>query len=252
MHVLRDEQLCTQRCLDICAQLLQHIDQIQVIPRADFPGQDASPEDVTNEGLRGCTDYLSATTEKLEKHMQSLINRMIAKSEAASASKEQVSVLIRLRDEWQTARQCRAVCALADKRLKDNVTTIDNYATGDALQFMVSTDGKVIHGRNRGYGPITRQVGGHLSDASLQQLSRDIASLGFRKTASDNPAPSDDPPRDERGKDDDPTAAFQSRYGPGSVLETANTSPTSGSRPLSTNRREHPQDQSSFHKTPTR
>lgn len=39
---------------------------------------------------------------------------------------------------------------------------------------MVSTNGTFIHGKNRGLGWRTRQVEGHLSDASLQQLSKDM------------------------------------------------------------------------------
>jgi hypothetical protein len=55
------------------------------------------------------------------------------------------------------------------------MTTIENYATGDAMQVMVSTNGKTLYGKNRGLGSRTRQIGGHLSDASLQQLSRDMS-----------------------------------------------------------------------------
>jgi hypothetical protein len=36
--------------------------------------------------------------------------------------------------------------------LKENISTIENYATGDAIQFMVSTDGHTINGKNRGLG----------------------------------------------------------------------------------------------------
>lgn len=45
---------------------------------------------------------------------------------------------------------------------------------------MVSTSGQVIHGKNCGLGWRTRQVGGHLSDDSVQQLSRDMTSINLR------------------------------------------------------------------------
>lgn len=45
---------------------------------------------------------------------------------------------------------------------------------------MVSTNGKTVYGTNRGIGPGTRQVGGYISDASLQQLSRDISGIALR------------------------------------------------------------------------
>ena len=54
------------------------------------------------------------------------------------------------------------------------MSTIENYAVGDAVQIMVSTNGKNIHGKNRGIGPRIWQVGGYITDASLQKLSRGI------------------------------------------------------------------------------
>lgn len=54
------------------------------------------------------------------------------------------------------------------------MSTIENLATGAALQYMVSTNGKTIHGKNLGLGHRTIQVGGYLSDTSLQQLSREL------------------------------------------------------------------------------
>lgn len=55
------------------------------------------------------------------------------------------------------------------------MSTIENSAEGDAIQIMVSTNGKIICGKNRGSGWRTRQVGGYMSDTSLQRLSQDIA-----------------------------------------------------------------------------
>jgi hypothetical protein len=68
----------------------------------------------------------------------------------------------------------------ASLHLKENVSTIDNYGTGDAVQFMVSTDGRTIHGRNRGLGWRTRQLGGHVIDASLQKISGDFTAMSFQ------------------------------------------------------------------------
>lgn len=59
------------------------------------------------------------------------------------------------------------------------MSTIENSAEGDAIQFMVSTNGKIICGKNRGSGWRTRQVGGYMSNTSLQRLSQDI--LGYKQ-----------------------------------------------------------------------
>ncbi|GBF61952.1 hypothetical protein TMEN_4473 [Trichophyton mentagrophytes] len=103
------------------------------------------------------------------------------------SSDENVTDLLRLREEWETARQCMNICHRADEHQKDNISVIDNYATGDALQFMVSTNGHTIHGKNQGLGWRTRQVGGHLSDTTVQQLSRDMSSINLRNAGNDEP-----------------------------------------------------------------
>lgn len=109
--------------------------------------------------------------------MQDLIDQLVAKSSVAMTPDEALN-LARLRDEWTTLRQCRDICSKADQHLKENISIIDNYATGDdTVQFLVSTGEKTIHGKNRGYGSRIRQVGGHLNDQSVQQLSRDISSI---------------------------------------------------------------------------
>ena len=59
------------------------------------------------------------------------------------------------------------------------MTSIENYATGCAIQYMVSTNGKSVNGKNKGLGRYTKQIGGHLSDTSLQQLSRERLGLAM-------------------------------------------------------------------------
>lgn len=191
LRLMKEERMSTQKCLQICAQLSDHIDQIQLTTRlSGSPGsmdpEDAVPERLTTEGLQECKNSLALTAAKLEGYMKDLIDRLVAKSRTAMTSEEELADLTRLRDEWETARQCIGICSKAGVHLKENITTIDNYATGDAIQFMVSTDGKVVHGKNRGLGWRTRQVGGHLSDVSLQQLSRDMSSLRVENTGTED------------------------------------------------------------------
>lgn len=123
--------------------------------------------------------------------MQDVMNRMVAKSETTMTSAEDHKDIIRLRDEWETAHKCMDICSKANDNLKENMSTIDNYATGDALQFMVSSTGQTISGRNRGLGWRTRQVGGHLSDTTIQQLSRDMTSINLRNAENAGPSPGD-------------------------------------------------------------
>ena len=225
LRLIREERMSAQKCLQICAQLSDHIDQIQLTPeRGDSsPGPtnpDTLPERLTNEGLQECKNSLRLTAAKLERLMADRIDRMVTKSTTVMSSDEDVADLVRLREEWETARQCMDICSKADTHLKQNITDIENYATGDAVQFMVSTNGMILHGKNKGLGWKTRQVGGHLSDASVQQLSRDMSSISFKNTGNEG--------TDEE-EENKPDSEFMDRYGRGFKLKskTSTEKPTS-------------------------
>ena len=236
LRQIKEERLSTEKCLQICNQLSDHIDQIQLSTKssdnsAGSSGSDAYPERVTDEGLQDCKMKLAGTITQLEKHMQDLTDRLLVKSKAAMTSEQDIMDLKRLQDEWQTAHQCMDICSKADTRLRENISNIHNYGTGDALQFMVSTNGKTINGTNRGLGWRTRQVGGHLSDASVQQLSRDMTNINFRIIEADGQTVRDytNTIRDRNG-DAASVEEFRERYGQGFTLTpksgTIQTSPT--------------------------
>ncbi|KAL4888244.1 hypothetical protein BDV59DRAFT_188987 [Aspergillus ambiguus] len=121
------------------------------------------------------------------------------------------------------------ICSKADDRLRENISTIENYATGDAIQFMVSTDGKTIHGKNRGLVWRTRQVGGHISDTSVQQLSRDMTSINIRHVASEDQTTPKDAPScvSESETRKNLPSEFRDRYGRGFKLTPESSSGTS-------------------------
>lgn len=60
-------------------------------------------------------------------------------------------------------------------------SSFENYAKGDALQFMVTTSGQPLCGKNEGLGWRTRQVAGHMSDTTIQRLSQDILKLDLQR-----------------------------------------------------------------------
>lgn len=202
---MKEERLSTERCLQICARLSEHIEQIQ-LNDGEYSNSNAVPKLIVNQGLQQCKDSLASTAIKLEKHIQDIMDRMFVKSKSSFKSEEDLADLTRLRDEWNTTRECIGICSQADKHLKETVTTIENYGTGDAVQFMVSTNGQVIHGKNRGLGWRTRQVGGHLSDESVQQISRDMTTINIRRT------------NDEDLSFSDKQQVYSERYGRGYQL----------------------------------
>lgn len=185
--LIEQERLSTQKCLQICDQLSSHIDQLQLSskrsPQPSEAGEsDNFSEKVTKEGLEACKESLTLTAARLGKHMKDLTDHMVKKSKATMTSEEDVADLTRLQEQWEAAYQCIDICSKANEHLKENVSTIDNYGVGDAVQFLVSTNGKVIHGKNRGLGWRTRQVGGYLSDNAIMQISRDMTTINLKAT----------------------------------------------------------------------
>jgi hypothetical protein len=219
LNLMKEERLSTEKCLQICASLSDHIDQLLLNPKrgSNLSGpldSDDSPESITNGGLQECKESLLATSAKLEGHMRKLMHRIIEKSGSSMESSGDRVDLSRLQDEWETTRQCIDICSKADTHLQ--VTTVDNYATGDSVQFMVSANGQVFHGKNRGLGWKNRQVGGHMSNDSIQQLSRDMTSINFRSTANQDMLPEGNPTPNVGGENK--TAEYSERYGRGFVL----------------------------------
>lgn len=204
-------------------------------PSRGSVGGGSSPETVTNEGLQECKNSLAATAAKLEKHMRAVMDRLLSKSKTDMSSDEDAQDLSRLRDEWETARQCLDICSRADSHLKENVSVIENYGTGDALQFMVSTNGKVLHGTNRGLGWRSRQVGGYVSDESIQQLSRDLALTYTSHLRSEEPISKESAmPYTSVVPETEPTTVFKERYGRGFTLRPERTPGTQTSSPSTT------------------
>ncbi|KAL5430938.1 hypothetical protein PMIN07_009769 [Paraphaeosphaeria minitans] len=182
LHRIKDERLSTQRCLTICAQFSELIDQVQpTLAYSASRDSDATPEKITIDGIQQCKTSIEQTTARLERRMQEILDRMIQMP--AVAQHEDTEYLARLREEWSTARQCRDICSKADQHLQENISVIDNHATGDeAVQFLVSNSQKTIHGKNRGYGDFIRQLGGHLSDQSIQKVSGDFLQMSLRRS----------------------------------------------------------------------
>jgi hypothetical protein len=232
LQLIKEERMSTQKCLEICAQLSNHIDEIQPIPKSsDSPSghmdPSAVPEKLTMEGLQECKKSLMLTAARLESHLKARINRLVTKLKGSTAPEDDLADISRLQEEWDTARQCIDICSKADSNLKESISSFENYATGDAIQFMVSTNNKTIHGTNRGLGWRTRQVGGHLSDDTVQQLSRDFFTSGIQSTESERrPLRGNTPPVRDDGLENKSGSEFKELYGRGFKLTPKTTADT--------------------------
>ncbi|KAK2617035.1 hypothetical protein QQS21_000129 [Conoideocrella luteorostrata] len=212
---IKEERQSTENCLQICSQLSEHITQIQLAnsrtrPNSDYESNAESSsmsERITNEGLQACKDTLSRMSAKLANHEKQLFNHLAEKLSTTNSSPEVAADIVRLRDEWESARQSMDLLSPANSQLEKSVSVIENHATGDAVQFMVSTKGKILNGTNRGLGWRTRQVGGYLDDETVRQISRDMSHVSFHNVGEVDHSPA-------RERD----AEFKERYGDGFKL----------------------------------
>lgn len=186
---------------------------------------------ITAESIKAHEQLVKTAKDDLGAHLESLDEKMELILERTRTTEDRNSdetELQRLKDERLSTekcleictRQCIDICSKADRRMRENVSNIVNHSTGDAVQFMVSTDGNIINGTNRGLGWRSRQVGGHLSDATVQQISRDFASVYLRHPENTTAAPHTTSPAQNP---DESSYEFTQRYGRGSKLSPKST-----------------------------
>lgn len=224
VEMIKQERLSTEKCLQICADLSDHIAQNQLTSRRTPSSTGSAITDpityeITRGGLQNCRESLAKTARRLQGYEAKLFASLIDRSKTVIASDEDRADLARLRDEWEATRQSIDICDRASEHLSDNVNTIDNYATGDAVQFMVSTNVKTIHGTNRGLGWRTSQVGGHVGDEALKEIARSLSGLAT-DTQGQNSSPQQDDTSATCGeqRNQGPKTEFTTQYGKGFTL----------------------------------
>ncbi|KAI7423217.1 hypothetical protein KC336_g7944 [Hortaea werneckii] len=226
VKLIQEERLSTEKCLQICAQLSKHIAQIQLTSMHRSSGESLSSasrpsEQITSEGLEGCKNSLSRTAEKLKSYESELFTRSMDKSAAVVASDNDRADLTRLRNEWEATRQSMEICAQAYEHIRNNVSTIYNYATGDAVQFMVSTSEKTIHGHNRRLGWRTRQVGGHIDKDVLRDITRSLTSITMPVVKDEGSLSNEIPLARDKREGSELDATFVKQYGKGCKLKSS-------------------------------
>ena len=193
----------------------------------DYADTESVSQKITRESLAACKDNLNHAAARLEGHMKEVTRRIIQKSKVGVVSKDDVADLERLQDEWNAARDSVKLCTVAGQHLKNNVSTIENYGVGDSVQFMVSTNGQVIHGKNRGIGWKNRQVGGQMSDNVALQLSQDIVKESSQRRHPEGlPSRTRMPSEFESSLQEYSNAPFEGRHGRGFKLEDQPTPST--------------------------
>jgi hypothetical protein len=219
LQQIKEERSSTQKCLLICAQFSKLIDQLQpTLKHGSSRDAHTIPDQITSDSMRECKISMERAAAKLEKHMQDILDRTMSNS-GTTMTQEDKNYLASLREEWTTARKLLDICTTADQNLKENISIIDNHATGDdAVQLLVSNSQKTIHGKNRGFGDQIRQLGGHLSDQSIQKVSGDFVQMSIHRSGNRaSPARSD--PLPEVNDVNEKRKEWRPHYGSGRILK---------------------------------
>jgi hypothetical protein len=221
---IREEKLSTEKSLAICAQLSMHISQIQFTTHPT--GSSGSsidkasiPEKITHEGLEECKTSLSRMASKLREHERLLFSRLTEKMKASTTSTVEVADIARLRDEWESTFESIDILSKANSYFEHETSVIENHATGDAMQVMVATDEKTLHGTNRGLGWRSRQIGGRMDNETVRQISRDMVTFSIRNVQNEEPQPRRaTPTASSKEEEDSGYSKFDTRYGQGFKL----------------------------------
>ena len=193
---IQEERDSTQKCLDICAEVSAHIDQLQpnAIVNISAPYQATvatlsgltSPQKVVYDTLKACREYLTNSTGQLERQLQGINTRLQSFSQQPlDPSDERAAERDRLQEERESIKQSLGICAEASTQAHQKQSNVweDMSMGDDAREFLVSTVGDLISARRITLASKSVLVSGQMSDQSLQQLSQDLNRIGVETVA---------------------------------------------------------------------
>jgi predicted nucleic acid-binding Zn-ribbon protein len=216
---IQEEMESTQKCLEICAKVSFHIDEVQpsVFENLLTPSNaDQGPitsfdglllaRPTTSNALEQCKGVITDASTKLQRHLQDVNGRLKELgSEPQDITDEQRAERDRIEEELNSTKQGLAICTQAsEKASKERVNVFEDVKIADAgHQVIVSTFGDLILARRVSAGNKSAQWMGQMSDISLQQLASVLGQTAL-------------------GRVNDPqvgaTSKFESRYGTGFKL----------------------------------
>ncbi|RBA10216.1 hypothetical protein FPRO05_06152 [Fusarium proliferatum] len=121
-----------------------------------------------------------------------------------------------LRAEASTVKRSLEFCSGVDAHLESQISNIENHAEGDdTIQFIVSTNGKPVNGKNHGLGKRIKQAGGHFGEGTFQQLSEDFKTISIHQSGNKDLEESKLSRADEPSEAEPP---FDNRHGRGYTL----------------------------------
>lgn len=183
---IQEERDCTQQCLNICAQVVAHICQLQptafenistppgvyMVPSTKLEGH-TSARISTADMIKTCKENLSDVDTKLESHLEDIVGRLRNHTSSRSqSSNERAAEEERIIEEPGNIKQCLAIYAQASLHSnKERISVVEDISTADdGLQLLVSTTGDMVSAKRVIAGARSRQCVGQISVDSLQKL----------------------------------------------------------------------------------
>jgi chromosome segregation ATPase len=185
---IQKEKDSTKQCLAVCAQFFEQVSQVRPNVFEDISaGKDAHQVDLSTLGglipakrvtakvLEEFQDKLTATTSDLKENLQKINNRLQRLSSPGTRIVEDTTERKRVQEEIDSIKQCLAICAQASGKADQVRTNVfeDVSAAKDAHQLIISTLGDLVLAKQVTAGLGADQWLGQVSDATVQQLSRD-------------------------------------------------------------------------------
>ena len=182
-------------CLNICRHVANHLERVQTEisenPTIRATGRDRSPPQtwqsqarlVTSEKLRDCKTGIRFTISELQVRLQDAdhrLQKLLYPTRHEGGIAEDIPSSQQSHEDLETVRQCLSICDEATQELaRDRINVFEEvHMADDGHQVIVATLGDLISARKISAGARSTQWLGQMSDASLQQLSKDNVSSG--------------------------------------------------------------------------
>lgn len=183
----RNEHETTRQCLDICAEVLSHINGLRLLPVANGPvPRDDTPaglstQDLTRahimtlSALKDCCDELSDTLVRLraleQQSENAIVTEKVVSGQGSSANPRHETQS--LAKEFDSTRQCLTICSEASERVDSGkVHVLEDITIGkDGQQMLIASFGELFDARRVRIAEGAMQVvASSSSNASLQEL----------------------------------------------------------------------------------
>ncbi|EXJ75896.1 uncharacterized protein A1O5_00404 [Cladophialophora psammophila CBS 110553] len=202
--VVEEERANIEYCLSVCKQVANHLAQVQaeifttasireVANDRSLPQTRQSlARRITSEKLRDCRTGIRFTMSELQLRLQDAdhrLQRLLHPTQRERGVGGDIPHTQEVFEDLETIRQCLSICDEATEELaRDRINVFEDVRmTDDGQQVIVATLGDLISARKVSAGARSKQWLGQMSDASLQQISRDSFSNGDITATKDLP-----------------------------------------------------------------